>query len=57
MLNGFIFTNLGYTTTDYITPAGRYIGRRCLDCGAVGRMMSNQFSKESRSRLIRSTAK
>ena len=50
-------TDLGHTTTDYITPAGRYYGVRCNSCGAVGRMMSNQFSKASRERLVRSIAR
>ena len=50
-------TNLGYTTTDYYTPAGCFTGIRCKDCGGVGREMSNKFNKDSRKRLIRSIAR
>ena len=50
-------TNLGYTTTDYKTPAGSFTGRRCLDCGNIGREPSNNFDKDSRMKLIRPIAK
>ena len=49
--------NLGYSTTDYVTPAGRYVGIRCQSCGAIGRMMSNQMDIRSRRKLIRSVAR
>ena len=48
---------IGNTTTDYYTPAGRFHGRRCLKCGAVGRGMENRFKKASRETLVRSIAR